>query len=276
MVRVGRLHSETTVAAEQLSRLFVLVGHVAIKQIAHLETVERHWKRRRHEESVAEKAAAEKAATDKAAADAAWARKKTAAGRKSEAPALARGTTGDDLEAAAATGSAEDEFTDSVQMVREQELLNSSKALLAVYGPMAAMVAASAKSYEVRARGGHPKREAGYATLLTRLVAFLRPVVTQDTMLQVAAVTCLCKLMCVSSEFCEDNLQLLFTLLEKSPLEVVRANIAIAIGDMAICFNRYGTLSRSQSRKVQGGVVPIEERSRSQSRKVKGRVGPTR
>ena len=67
------------------------------------------------------------------------------------------------------------------------------------------------------------------------------PGCTQDTMLQVAAVTCLCKLMCVSSEFCEDNLQLLFTLLEKSPLEVVRANIAIAIGDMAICFNRYDT-----------------------------------
>ena len=70
----------------------------------------------------------------------------------------------------------------------------------------------------------------------------------QDTMLQVCAVTCLCKLMCVSSEFCEANLQLLFTLLEKSPLEVVRANIAIAVGDMAICFNRYVA-------RVGGGVL---------------------
>jgi len=57
-------------------------------------------------------------------------------------------------------------------------------------------------------------------------------------MLQISAVSCLCKLMCVSSEFCEANLQLLFTLLERSPSEIIRANIAIAVGDMAICFNR--------------------------------------
>ena len=131
--------------ADGLSRLFVLVGHVAIKEIAHLEAVERHWKRRRHEEAVAAKAAAEKAVETRKASGG-------KDGRKSEAPLLARGTTGDDLEAAAATGTAEDEFTDSVQHVREHELLSGPKSILAVYGPMAAMVAASAKSFEVRLR----------------------------------------------------------------------------------------------------------------------------
>jgi condensin complex subunit 1 len=135
--------------AEPLTRLFVVVGHVAVKQIAHLETLERHWKRRRHDDAVADKARAAANATVAATTTAAAGRK----GRKSEAPAqLARGTTGDDLEAAAATGSAEDEFSDSVALVREQELLGSNKALLGVYGPLAAHVAASARSYEVRTK----------------------------------------------------------------------------------------------------------------------------
>jgi hypothetical protein len=72
----------------------------------------------------------------------------------------------------------------------------------------------------------------------------------QDPLLQVAAVSCLCKLMCVSSEFCEANLQLLLTLLERSPSEVVRANIAIALGDMAICFNRHDHAQREGRKRT--------------------------
>lgn len=51
-----------------------------------------------------------------------------------------------------------------------------------------------------------------------------------------AAVMCLCKLMCVSPKFCEANLQLLFTLLKKSENVKVRANLVVAIGDMAFRF----------------------------------------
>src|SRR3954452_12959886 len=43
--------------------------------------------------------------------------------------------------------------------------------------------------------------------------------------------------MCVSSEFCEDNLQLLFTILERSDEPTIRSNIIIALGDMTVCFN---------------------------------------
>src|SRR3954453_16768140 len=43
--------------------------------------------------------------------------------------------------------------------------------------------------------------------------------------------------MCVISEFCEDNLQLLFTILEKSNEPTIRSNIIIALGDMTVCFN---------------------------------------
>ena len=47
----------------------------------------------------------------------------------------------------------------------------------------------------------------------------------------------LSKFMSVSSEFCEQNLQLLFTILEKSEDSTIRSNISIALGDMTICFN---------------------------------------
>lgn len=45
------------------------------------------------------------------------------------------------------------------------------------------------------------------------------------------------KLMCVSSEFCEQNLPLLITILEQSTDPITRNNLVIALGDMAVCFN---------------------------------------
>lgn len=43
--------------------------------------------------------------------------------------------------------------------------------------------------------------------------------------------------MCISSAFCDRNLQLLFTILSKSDNPVIRSNIVIGLGDMAVCFN---------------------------------------
>lgn len=46
----------------------------------------------------------------------------------------------------------------------------------------------------------------------------------------------LTKLMCVSAEFCESHLLLLFKILETSRDPIVRSNIVIALGDIAVCF----------------------------------------
>lgn len=43
--------------------------------------------------------------------------------------------------------------------------------------------------------------------------------------------------MCVSAEYCERNLPLLITILERSTDPIVRSNAVIALGDMAVCFN---------------------------------------
>ena len=42
--------------------------------------------------------------------------------------------------------------------------------------------------------------------------------------------------MCVSAQFCEAHLLLLFKILETSRDPVVRSNIVIALGDIAVCF----------------------------------------
>lgn len=52
--------------------------------------------------------------------------------------------------------------------------------------------------------------------------------------LRSAAVLTLCKLMCVSSVFCEDQLQLLFSVLRHESDLNIRANICVALGDLAV------------------------------------------
>jgi condensin complex subunit 1 len=41
----------------------------------------------------------------------------------------------------------------------------------------------------------------------------------------------------VSGEYCEKNLPLLITIMERSEDPIVRSNAVIAMGDMAVCFN---------------------------------------
>ena len=43
--------------------------------------------------------------------------------------------------------------------------------------------------------------------------------------------------MCVSAQFCEDHLMMLFKLSETNTDPVVRSNIAIALGDIAVAFS---------------------------------------
>jgi condensin complex subunit 1 len=93
-----------------------------------------------------------------------------------------------------------------MNFIRERELLYGDKALLSVYGPMIAYICTHNRHFA-------------------------------DPLLQNMAVVALCKLMCVSSDFCETYLQLLFTILEKSNDPIIKSNIIIGLGDMAICFN---------------------------------------
>ncbi|XP_051213914.1 condensin-1 complex subunit CAP-D2 [Lolium perenne] len=54
--------------------------------------------------------------------------------------------------------------------------------------------------------------------------------------LHASAKLALCILMIIDAEFCEANLQILFTVAESAPSEIVRSNCTIALGDLAVRF----------------------------------------
>ncbi|KAK7392973.1 hypothetical protein VNO78_21423 [Psophocarpus tetragonolobus] len=54
--------------------------------------------------------------------------------------------------------------------------------------------------------------------------------------LQASAMLALCRLMVIDADFCEANLQLLFTVVESAHSEIVRSNCTIALGDLAVRF----------------------------------------
>ena len=166
-----------------LSQLLFLVGHIAIKQIVHLELCELDFKRRKQDQ---EKNKAPAPSPSKAGADKAKEEEK-------DALDLIGGTT-------------EDDFTEAMAHIRERELLFGANSLLANFGPLVSEICANSSLYN-------------------------------DKDLQATATLCMAKLMCVSAEYCEKNLPLLITILERSTDPVVRSNAVIALGDMAVCFN---------------------------------------
>lgn len=103
-------------------------------------------------------------------------------------------------------GTSEDDFTDAVVYIKERELLFGEKSLLAKFGPLVKEVCSNNHEYS-------------------------------NETLQRSAVLCLAKLMCISSKFCEENLPLFITIMEKSTDPVIRSNCILGLGDMAVCFN---------------------------------------
>lgn len=168
----------TQKASLALSQLLFVVGHIAIKQIVHLELCELDFKRRKAE------------------------KEKTKAANAS--PVNSGAVDQDEIDLIG--GTTEDDFTEAMTHIRERELLYGENSLLSNFGPMVAEICSNNIAY-------------------------------QDEDLQAAATLCMAKLMCVSSEYCEKNLPLLITILERSQNAITRSNVVIALGDMAVCFN---------------------------------------
>ncbi|KAI8927315.1 hypothetical protein BC831DRAFT_504035 [Entophlyctis helioformis] len=175
----------------KLAQLCFLVGHVAIKQIVHLEVMEAEWKRRRYVQEAANKIKDSAAATGKG-------------GKAGQDSAAAAAGGSGDLEQV--TGSIEDEFAERMLAVRERELLFSERSLLGRFGPLIAHICMHNRSFP-------------------------------DPLLQIMATLALCKFMCVSTQFCESHLPLLFAVLERSNDPIIRSNTIIGLGDMTISFN---------------------------------------
>ncbi|PWZ02320.1 hypothetical protein BCV70DRAFT_198602 [Testicularia cyperi] len=154
-------------------------------------------------------------------------RKAEADKEKAMAKAVSEGKAGKAAAAAAAVeeldqvaGNAEDEIGEVIASVREKELLYGNQSVLTVFGPLITHICSSPKSYP-------------------------------NDYVRKAAVLTLCKLMCVSSTFCEANLALLLHILTTSKDAVVRSNVVIALGDIAICF---GSLVDENSDRLYAGL----------------------
>ncbi|KAL2441490.1 Condensin complex subunit 1 [Exophiala dermatitidis] len=188
-----------------LSQLLFTVGHIAIKQIVHLELCELDFKRRKHDQEK-NKAAVANPSPDKSMGigPTPARRKKTAAEEVLAEKQQKAEEEKDELDLIG--GTTEDDFTEAIAHIRERELLYGPNSLLANFGPLVTEICANNTAYK-------------------------------DRELQAQATLCLAKLMCVSSEYCEKNLPLLITILERSTDPIVRSNAVIALGDMAVCFN---------------------------------------
>ena len=154
-------------------------------------------------------------------------RKAEADKEKAVAKAVSEGKASRAAAAAAAVeeleqvaGNAEDEIGEVIASVREKELLYGSSSVLAMFGPIITHICSSPKSYP-------------------------------NELVRRAAVLTLCKFMCVSSTFCEANLALLLHILTTSKDAVVRSNVVIALGDIAVCF---GSLVDENSDRLYAGL----------------------
>ncbi|XP_059092288.1 condensin complex subunit 1-like isoform X2 [Tigriopus californicus] len=178
------------IPTRSLSRLFALVGNVALSQLNHLEvSILNELKRRKMIKEALKERNSRKSIGGSARRN----------GRQS-----LKGEDGEDnLEVMGAE--ADDAEIEYIRQVCEKEVVSGPECLLSQFLPLVVHVASHPSEYS-------------------------------DPNLRASAGLALSKLMLVSSEVCDEHLQLLFTLMEKSQEEVIRANLIIATGDLSFRF----------------------------------------
>ncbi|PRT52713.1 Condensin complex subunit 1 [Wickerhamiella sorbophila] len=148
-------------------------------------------------------------------------------------------------------GSTEDDFSEAVREIRERELLFSDRAMLGLYARMVVDLCAT----EV----GTPHSEKVGICLSLSLPKF----------------------MLVSSIFAEKQLPLMMQLAEGSSRPVIRANLVVAMGDLAMCFNPlidkhteflYGRLSDPHKEVQRTAMTTLTNLILKGQIKVKGQI----
>ncbi|KAG0630533.1 hypothetical protein M758_1G185600, partial [Ceratodon purpureus] len=103
----------------------------------------------------------------------------------------------------------------------------------------------------------------------------------QYPQLRVSAMLALCKLMTIDADFCDQNLQLLFTVAQSSGEAAVRSNCIIALGDLAFRFpnvlepwteHMYARLSDKDRKVRKNAVLVLTHLILNDMVKVKGHI----
>ncbi|KAE9619744.1 putative condensin complex subunit 1 [Lupinus albus] len=99
--------------------------------------------------------------------------------------------------------------------------------------------------------------------------------------LQASAMLALCRLMIIDADFCDANLQLLFTVVDSAHSEIVRSNCTIALGDLAVRFpnllepwteNMYARLKDPCASVRKNAVLVLSHLILNDMMKVKGYI----
>ncbi|CAA6663531.1 unnamed protein product [Spirodela intermedia] len=102
-----------------------------------------------------------------------------------------------------------------------------------------------------------------------------------NLMQKASAMLALCRLMIIDADFCESNLQLLFTIVEGAPSETVRSNCTVALGDLAARFpnllepwteNMYARLRDPSDSVRKNAVLVLSHLILNDMMKVKGYI----
>lgn len=126
-------------SSNELSQLLFLVGHVALKQIVHLEIIESAWKRKKTQKETEENGQNDKTEVE------------------------------DELEQVG--GTAEDDIGDAMIRIREREMLFGANSLLGRFGPLLTEVCARNKVYTV-SLGGKTDDDCIYLYSIYRIVHY--------------------------------------------------------------------------------------------------------
>ena len=229
----------------RLSRLFFVLGHVAMKLLLHTDALATRVKALRTK--VAERgagavpAAAAAAAPPPADAAAEKQQQKGGKGAKSSGGGAKLSASASSAAAAAAAGgiedqlgvSGEEEEREAALVTRITEVEINARGLGALLSPLVECLASRHLQH-----GGVAAVAAASASESSQTDASgaaAAPINGLELLAQ-SAILALCKLMAVSSSTCEAHLRLVFTVLSTAQSSALRATIAIALGDLAYRF----------------------------------------
>ncbi|XP_051138576.1 condensin-1 complex subunit CAP-D2 isoform X2 [Andrographis paniculata] len=214
-VNSGGSYLLTTVQVRNLSRYLFVVSHVAMNQLAYIE-------------SCIHKIQKAKAKKEKMAAENGNVDVNTASNAQKDSG----------INSELGLAASEDAILDSLAEKAEKEIVSGVGAGKNLIGHCAPFISKLCRNFNLMQK--HPD-------------------------LQASGMLALCRLMIIDAKFCESNLQLLFTVVESAPSEIVRSNCTIALGDLAVRFpnllepwteNMYRRL-RDQSVSVRKNAVLV-------------------
>lgn len=227
-----------------LAQLLYFAGHSAVKTLVYLEKMETRFKRRKMELDRARVEANERGRETNRGGANRGSKSKSRRGKKGKNDYQEDEEMTQDQELnLIGGGTTEDDFSEELSYVREDELMYGPHSLMSRFGPLARQLCLNiikdlqrhqrqeerrlqlleqVRERERRnRRKSRVRRSLGGAELQETLSKYSEEKLSEPTprkghakMLVVAATLSLAKMMCVSSRFCEENLTVLLTLLE--------------------------------------------------------------